>query len=135
MTGVLFSVLLPAGARQTAGEKREAAIAENVKNANKSHIRLFSFGVGFDVNARLLDRLSTENSGTSEYVKPNQDIEASVAKFYGRMTAPVMTDIHLALANIDVNRLYPQILPDLFAGGQILALRPYPNSGGATIHL
>ena len=119
----------------TAGETREAAIAENVKNANKSHIRLFSFGVGFDVNARLLDRLSTENSGTSEYVKPNQDIEASVAKFYGRMTAPVMTDIHLALANIDVNRLYPQILPDLFAGGQIIAVGRYRNAGPTTIHL
>ncbi len=119
----------------TAGEKREAAIAENVKTANKSHIRLFSFGVGFDVNARLLDRLSTENSGTSEYVKPNQDIEASVAKFYGRMTAPVMTDIHLALANIDVNRLYPQILPDLFAGGQIIAVGRYHNAGPTTIHL
>ena len=119
----------------TAGEKREAAIAENAKTANKSHIRLFAFGVGFDVNARLLDRLSTENSGTSEYVKPNQDIEASVAKFYGRMTAPVMTDIHLALANIDVSRLYPQILPDLFAGGQIIAVGRYRNAGATTIHL
>ncbi|HEV8377961.1 MAG TPA: VIT domain-containing protein, partial [Tepidisphaeraceae bacterium] len=119
----------------TAGEKREAAIAENAKTANKSHIRLFAFGVGFDVNARLLDRLSTENSGSSEYVKPNQDIEASVAKFYGRMTAPVMTDIHLALANIDVNRLYPQILPDLFAGGQIIAVGRYRTAGATTIHL
>jgi Ca-activated chloride channel family protein len=87
------------------------------------------------VNARLLDRLSTENSGTSEYVKPNQDIEASFAKFYGRMTAPVMTDIHLALANIDVNRLYPQILPDLFAGGQIIAVGRYRTAGPTTIHL
>jgi Ca-activated chloride channel homolog len=119
----------------TAGEKREAAIAQNAKDANKSHVRLFAFGVGFDVNARLLDRLSTENSGTSEYVKPNQDIEASVAKFYGRMTAPVMTDIHLALAKIDVNRLYPQILPDLFAGGQIIAVGRYRNAGATTIHL
>ncbi|HEV8606131.1 MAG TPA: VIT domain-containing protein [Tepidisphaeraceae bacterium] len=119
----------------TAGEKREAAIAENARAANKSHLRLFAFGVGFDVNARLLDRLSTENSGTSEYVKPNQDIEASVAKFYGRMTAPVMTDIHLALANIDVNRLYPQILPDLFAGGQIIAVGRYRTAGPTTIHL
>jgi len=46
-----------------------------------------------------------------------------------------MTDIHLALANIDVNRLYPQILPDLFAGGQIIAVGRYHNAGPTTINL
>ena len=40
--------------------------------------RVFCFGVGYDVNARLLDRLSGGNSGTSEYVKPDEDIEAHV---------------------------------------------------------
>jgi Ca-activated chloride channel family protein len=119
----------------TAGEKREAAIAENVKAANKNKTRLFVFGVGFDLNARLLDRLSTENSGTSEYVKPNQEIEASVAKFYGRMTAPVLTDIRLALANIDVNRMYPRELPDLFAGGQVVAVGRYKTGGATAIHI
>src|SRR5205814_2433037 len=45
----------------TAGEKREAAIAEHVQASNKAHIRLFSFGVGFDVNERLLVHLSYDN--------------------------------------------------------------------------
>jgi Ca-activated chloride channel family protein len=52
----------------TAGETNELRIAENGRTGNKYHARIFSFGVGFDVNARLLDRLSGGNGGTSEYV-------------------------------------------------------------------
>ena len=59
----------------TAGETRELAIAENCRQANARRARVFCFGVGYDVNARLLDRLSGGNSGTSEYVKPDEDIE------------------------------------------------------------
>ncbi len=66
----------------TAGQTGEAAIAENAKKANDAHARLFAFGVGYDVNARLLDRLSGGNGGTSVYVKPDEDIEAHVARFY-----------------------------------------------------
>ena len=47
----------------TAGEIRELSIAENCRKANARRARVFCFGVGYDVNARLLDRLSGGNSG------------------------------------------------------------------------
>ncbi len=72
----------------TAGETRELSIAENCRSANSRRSRVFCFGVGYDVNARLLDRLSGGNSGTSEYVKPDEDIESHVAAFYSKMTLP-----------------------------------------------
>lgn len=75
----------------TAGETAEMKIARNASNANKHEARIFSFGVGFDVNARLLDRLSASHGGSTEYVTPDQDIEASVARFYSRLTSPVLT--------------------------------------------
>ena len=68
----------------TSGETEELRIADNTRHANSGQARLFCFGVGFDVNARLLDRLSGGNSGTSEYVKPDEDIEAHVGRFYRR---------------------------------------------------
>ena len=64
----------------TAGETRELAIADNCRTANARRSRIFCFGVGYDVNARLLDRLSGGNSGTSEYVKPDEDIETHVGR-------------------------------------------------------
>ena len=119
----------------TAGEQNEGTIAANARSANRFGARLFAFGVGFDVNARLLDRLTTENAGTSEYVRPNQDIEASVSRFYSKMTAPVLTNLKLDLGGAEANRVYPRDLPDLFSGGQIIAVGRYRTAGATTIRL
>lgn len=119
----------------TAGEINELRIAANCRHANEKHARVFCFGVGYDVNARLLDRLSGGNSGTSEYVKPDEDIEAHVGRFYAKMTSPVLTDIHLELSGVDINRTYPRDLPDLFEGGQLVVAGRYRESGKTTIRV
>jgi Ca-activated chloride channel family protein len=119
----------------TAGEVRETAISENCRSANKQHARLFAFGVGFDVNARLLDRLSGGNSGTSEYVRPDQDIEAHVSRFYAKMTSPALSAIQIELAGTDVNRTYPRDVPDLFEGGQLVWVGRYRQPGKTTVRI
>jgi Ca-activated chloride channel homolog len=119
----------------TAGETRELSIAENCRQANSRRARVFCFGVGYDVDARLLDRLSGGNSGTSEYVKPDEDIESHVGRFYSKMTSPVLSDIQLELAGIDVNRTYPRDVPDMFEGGQVVWTGRYRQSGKTTIRV
>ena len=119
----------------TAGETNPAAIAANAKSANRTKARLFYFGVGFDVNSRLLDQLTTENHGASEYVRPNEDIEAAVSKFYSKMTSPVLTDVKLELSGADASRPYPGTMPDLFSGGQVIVVGRYRTSGDTTIRL
>ncbi|HEX8202997.1 MAG TPA: VIT domain-containing protein, partial [Isosphaeraceae bacterium] len=119
----------------TAGSTDEATIARNAREANRKNARLFAFGVGFDVNARLIDRLSGGNGGTSEYVKPDEDIEAHVARFYAKLTSPVLASIAIDLAGTDVNRTYPRDVPDLFEGGQLVWVGRYRRSGDATVRL
>ena len=119
----------------TTGETQELKLAENCHQGNRHRARIFCFGVGFDVNARLLDRLSGGNSGTSEYVKPDEDIEAHVGRFYSKMTSPVLADLHIELSGTDVNRTYPRDLPDLFEGGQIVWAGRYRQSGRTTLRI
>jgi Ca-activated chloride channel family protein len=119
----------------TAGEMKESAIADHCKSANRYRTRLFAFGVGYDVNARLLDRLSGGNSGTSEYVKPDDDIEKHVATFYARLTSPVLADIRVELDRTNVNRTYPRDVPDLFEGGQLVLAGRYTRSGRTTLRI
>lgn len=119
----------------TAGETNELRIAENGRAGNKSHARIFSFGVGFDVNARLLDRLSGGNGGTSEYVRPDEDIEAHVGAFYSKITRPAFASIAVEVSGTDVNRTYPRDVPDLFEGGQLVWVGRYRQSGHATVRL
>jgi len=119
----------------TAGETWELAIADNCRSANTRRARVFAFGVGFDVNSRLLDRLSGGNSGTSEYVKPDEDIETHVARFYAKMTSPVLSDLRIELTGVDVNRTYPRDIPDLLEGGQLIWVGRYRQSSRTTVRL
>jgi Ca-activated chloride channel family protein len=126
----------------TAGEMGEAAIVARSEEANRVRARLFAFGVGYDVNSRLLDRLVRANFGQSEYVRPNEDIEAAVSKLYRRIGTPVLTDVTVTVevdgAPADapvVNRLYPKGPFDLFAGDQVVLVGRYHAAGAAKVTL
>ncbi len=119
----------------TAGELREIAIAKNAKDANRYKARLFAFGVGFDVNARLLDRLSGGNAGVSEYVKPDEDLERSLGRFSAKLTSPALADLKVELSGTDLNRTYPRDIPDLFDGGQVVWVGRYRQSGQTKLRL
>lgn len=124
----------------TAGETSEPQIAKNAREANRHGARLLTFGVGHDVNSRLLDRLSRENRGASEYVLPDEDIEARVSRVFQRINSPVLTNIDLSLENakgrkVTINRRYPAGPLDLFAGEQLIVVGRYQRAGDVTIRL
>ena len=57
---------------------------------------VFAFGVGYDVNSRLIDRLVRDSSGQSEYVRPDEDIEDRVvSSLYRKIQSPVLTDVSI----------------------------------------
>ena len=117
----------------TSGEKNEMNIAQNVFNSNSQNARIFSFGVGNDVNARLLERLSSMNGGLTSYVKPHEDIENSVSELYNNIGSPVMTDVSIKFSNTDVRTTYPEKLPDLFSGSQLIWVGKYNKPGRSTL--
>ncbi|MFV2069276.1 MAG: VIT domain-containing protein, partial [Pirellulales bacterium] len=125
----------------TAGETNEAKIVQNAAKRNKVRARVFTFGVGYDVNSRLLDKLVHENFGRSEYVRPNEDIEDRVSKLYNRIEAPVMTDVAITFEfdvpkaehGKPVNRVYPKGSLDLFAGEQLVVVGRYKKAGTAKV--
>ncbi len=125
----------------TTGETGESAIVKNSQEANDVRARVFAFGVGYDVNSRLLDKLARENFGISQYVRPNEDIEASVSALYKKIGAPVMTDVKVTVdvegadRGAPVNRIYPKGEFDLFAGDQVVLVGRYRASGDAKVKL
>lgn len=125
----------------TIGVKGEKEISENVTMANKVKARVFSFGVGFDVNSRLLDRLSRDQRGTSVYVKPEEDIEVAASSLFKKVSAPAMTDLKIRFINEShksgklVNRMSPGDLPDLFRGEQLIIVGRYKKSMPVTVEL
>lgn len=122
----------------TVGETNQNKITEAARLLSRPrHVRLFDFGVGYDVDVPFLDRLAEANRGDSDYVRPEEDIEAKVSRFYEKVASPVLTDLHLQLAGAATTETYPRPsdLPDLFAGSQLLIAGRYTGSGPVTATL
>jgi Ca-activated chloride channel family protein len=120
----------------TVGNVKEADILTNTCSANKAHVRLFTFGVGYDVNARLLDKLVGDNHGRGAYVKPNESIESKVSALYTRIKNPFMTDVTASLEHFSTRDDCPSELGDLFEGDQLIRVgRIFANSEASYNHL
>ena len=125
----------------TAGEVNVQRIVAATQKENQVHARLFVFGVGYDVNARFLDKLARENFGQSEYVLPSQDIEECVGKLAKHIESPVLTGLRLEFAfdtlraeeGPAVSRVYPKGSFDLFAGEQLAVVGRYKKAGAAKV--
>jgi Ca-activated chloride channel family protein len=107
-------------------------IISNTTRLNEKRARLFVFGVGYDVNAHLLDRLSSDNEGEPEYVLPNEDIEVKVSRLTIKITYPALTDIKLTFSSGNIDMTYPDPLPDLFYGSEIIVAGRFKYEGRAT---
>ncbi len=111
----------------TVGETNPAKIIDNARAARTPGVRLFTFGVGYDVNTTLLDKLASENGGVADYVEPKEDIEVKVSNFFAKINHPVLTDLQLDLAGVETDLMYPRALPDLFKGSQLTIIGRYRN--------
>ncbi|HEX6039194.1 VIT and VWA domain-containing protein [Longimicrobium sp.] len=111
----------------TVGEQDVERIVRNVSQARRDGLRLFTFGVGYDVNTRLLDRVAAENGGTADYVAPEEDLEVKVSTFFDKVNHPVLTNLALDLGEVRTDLVYPRALPDLFKGTQLALVGRYRN--------
>jgi hypothetical protein len=111
----------------TVGETNITRIIENSHAARIPGVRLFTFGVGYDVNTTLLDKLASENGGVADYVEPKENLEVKVSSFFAKINYPVLTDLALNMGGVETDLVYPRNLPDLFKGTQITLIGRYQN--------
>jgi Ca-activated chloride channel homolog len=111
----------------TVGETNINRIIEGTGAARVNGVRLFTFGVGYDVNTALLDKLASENGGVADYVEPKEDLEVKVSNFFAKINYPVLTDLLVDLSGVQTDLIYPRTLPDLFRGTQLTLIGRYKN--------
>jgi Ca-activated chloride channel family protein len=130
-TLVFFTDGLP-----TVDETNPDRIVKNVVAKNSAQTRIFTFGVGDDVNASMLDQLADATRAVSTYVRPAEDIEAKVTSLYAKISHPVLTDLRIATGDsVKLHEIYPPRLPDLFHGTQLVVIGRYSGHGHTAIKL
>ena len=116
----------------TVGTVGEAAIRNAVIETNVHKRRIFSFGVGYDLNAPLLTSISNATRATPTFVFPNENVEVKVSQVFKRLSGPVLADPQLTTldsAGVVTTRAVRELLPgqlnDLFEGDQLVVLGQY----------
>jgi Ca-activated chloride channel family protein len=112
----------------TVGESNVEKIIKNANEIKVDGLRLFTFGVGYDVNTTLLDKLAAENSGVADYIEPKENLEVKVSNFFTKVNSPVLTDLDLDFGGLQTDLMYPRKLTDIFKGTQLTILGRYRNA-------
>lgn len=119
----------------TVGEREVGQIIKNLRTSNKNGIKIFSFGVGYDVNTFLLDKISAESQAVSDYIEPEESIDEKISSFYDKVRFPVLTDLEINYGPVKVEDVFPKKIPNLYKGVQITILGRFKNEVDSKIVL
>lgn len=140
--GALPMVLFLTDGLPTVGERRETAIRDAAVANNPHHRRIFTFGVGLDVNTPLLSRVAEASRAVPTYVLPDEDVEVKVGQVFRRLSGPVLSSPVLTILDKNgqattraARELFPVMLPDFFEGDQITLLGQYTSDEPVTFRL
>lgn len=111
----------------TVGERNAATLAAYAAE-HRGTRRVFTFGVGGDVNATLLEQLALDGAGTAHFVRPQEDVERVVGVVAQRITRPVATDLRVRAEGVTLVDVMPAGRIDLFAGQELTILARYRGS-------
>jgi len=137
--GTLPMVLFMTDGLATVGITDESTIRSTANAGNRSERRVFTFGVGHDVNAPLLSGIAEESRGAPTYIEPGEDVEVKVGQVFAKLDGPVLTDTAFSMVLASqyespvagvrpktISRMVlPGRLPDLFDGDQIVIFGQY----------
>ncbi|UCF17722.1 MAG: VWA domain-containing protein, partial [Phycisphaerales bacterium] len=140
--GMLPIVLFLTDGLPTVGQTSEVAIRNLVIKSNRHNRRVFTFGVGLDVNAPLLEKVAAESRAKAEFVLPKEDVEVKIGRVFKSLTGPVLADVKLEAIEADgtpaigrTRDILPEKLPDLFEGDQLVLLGQYVGKSSITFRI
>jgi Ca-activated chloride channel family protein len=135
-SGRLPLVLFITDGEPTVGERspeRLAAIATR-SDGSRSARRIFTFGLGSDVNVTLLEQMALGGRGTAQFVRPDESVERMVGVVAGRLIDPVLTEVRVRVdGDVRLVSAMPSQPADVFAGRDLVVLARYEGHGSARV--
>ncbi|MEX0886807.1 MAG: VWA domain-containing protein, partial [Phycisphaeraceae bacterium] len=112
----------------------DAAIIDAIRE-HAHATRVFTIGMSHAPNRHLLDEMARVGRGAADYALPADDVEPIVERFVGRIATPVLTDIELSFAGVEVTDVLPSRgqMPDLFDVQPLVIHGRYREPGRGTL--
>ena len=95
--------------------------------------RIFGIGIGSSVNRYLLDEVSSVGRGAVEYLRPREDANEVVERFYRRIAQPYLTGLEIDWGGLPVDRVVPERIPDVSALEPLVVWARYRGPGEGTV--
>lgn len=122
--------------KPTIGITVEKELIKKIEKMNISETKIFTFGIGNDINTHLLDKLTSITGAYRSYIGPDEDIEVKISGFFTKIESPILTDLSLKVDSpIKIKMVYPKKIPDLFKGSSISLIGRYAGNGTVGIRL
>ncbi len=112
----------------TIGKTSEKEISSLITDKNPYSKRVYSVGLGVDLNAPLLRQMATKSGGLATYVMPGRDLKSALLPFFDQLKGPVFKDFTYQIVNSDgqprpslIQDVVPESkLGDLYVGQPII---------------
>jgi Ca-activated chloride channel homolog len=130
----LSLVLFLTDGEPTVGIRNPITIADSVRSW-RGRARLFTFGLGADVNASLVEQLALDGRGLAHFVRPDESVERMVGLVASRLQRPLLTDVRVEGVGVRFVQQYPSPATDLYAGQELVVLARYEGSESGAVRV
>lgn len=128
----LAIVIFVTDGRPSVGEQVPDRIAEQA-SGRVGRTRIFTVGIGHDVNTYLLDRLASRGRGSAEYVPPGVSVETAMGALLSKLRYPALVNLRIEQTPVSLSQSYPTQLPDLFYGEELVVFGRYRGQGNGNV--
>ena len=119
----------------TIGELELEPLSEMVGEWSAGQARLFTIGVGRDVDRGFLTGLAEEHRGEAYFLSQEGDIEAALQDLFESFTFPILLLDELSFDPVEIHDVHPRGVEALAAGRELFQVGRYRGGGSFTLSL
>jgi Ca-activated chloride channel family protein len=122
--------------KPTIGEIDEKKLLDLIAANNSEKLRIFTFGIGNDLNTHLLDKISAMTNAYRSYITEEEKIDDRIQSFFDKVRRPAISNLVLSFSgDVSVTDQMPNTLPDLFYGQNLVIVAKVDKEGKVNIGL
>ena len=119
----------------TLGEVELGPLSELIGEWSAGQARLFTIGVGRDVDQGFLTGLAEEHRGEAYFLSEEGDIEAALQDLFESFTFPILLLDELSFDQVEIHDVHPRGVEALAAGRELFQVGRYRGGGTFTLSL
>ena len=114
----------------TVGVTEDNALIQHINDAIaevNTKINVFCFGIGNDVQKKVLTSISVDNNGFADFLEDDV-LEERLTEFYLKIRNPVLLNTSMTFSVPVIGETYPNPLPNLYKGQQMIVSGRYSEA-------